>query len=385
MFSNRDLFGLFNNFSLNRMGLGNFLAGLNVRNNRPGSSGQSTNRTSTNNGYQTPSSALQNSTDSTKNTTPTSITRPTDSISPDILTPKTDTEPAIYTKPEVSQDTEDGEETPETTSYERKWVSLVQLSMRFSLSDFESMVSRLAQDAEDGVVDTTVMNDLNIGLSTDLSVDAILQEQTAYENTESLDQTGLSQSTGYTSRQRYAMNMLAQSRQFMASAFYNENSAKAFHQEKTYSDGYLRVTRKMAMRYSQDFSFNYRSLQQYSKQTEALSSTDSMEQYLSATEALVDNEDISSSVIGGFFDMVDSYMDQAEEQLLGKVDEYLSELSSQVGIESEYTDEIKELLVAKVTSFFDKVESAISGVESKYTSTSGQSAELLNMPSDWLV
>ncbi len=392
MYSNREMFGLLNNFSMSRFNFGGFFTRLSDNDDRFGLSSRIRNRLTGSDSYQKPGLTLEKPAEPTINIKPEIVSQPQDSISPDLGNRKNISEPVVYTKPQMANNSSETDETTPAegegngdeavmTSHEREWINLVTLSMKFNLSDFERMVTTLAQDAEDGQLETTTLNNLRIGLSTDLNVKALVNQKVTYDNPEALDQSDLNRSAGYSVGERNAMSMKLQSRQFKAAAFYRDSMSKSFQLDKSYSDGFLRISRKMSMRYTQDFSFNYRSLQKFSQQATGLENSGNTEQYLNTTEALLDNQNVGGELIGDFFNMVDDYMGQAEDQLLGKIDDFFNELSSQVGIESRYTAQTKELLVSSVTSFFDKVEAAVNTVESRYIAPTSEITEQINSSS----
>lgn len=389
---NRELFGLFNTLSLSRFNFGNMFSRFNAKDGKLGLSGNFLDRINGGGKYQKPSLAFKKPTIPTLDINPELIKNPTGWLTPDISSKKAQSKPAVYTRPEVAQNPESGDESqlvPQDnidqtgiTSQERKWVNLVNLNMKFNLADFERIVTRLAQDAQDGALETTTTNKFSMGLHTDLNIIARVDQKITYENPEALDQSNLNKNIGYRVNEKNARQIQLQSRQFKAESFYHESLSKRFQLDKSFSDGYLRISRKMSMRYTQDSSFSFSSLQKYSQQTEALEKTGNAEQYLNTTEALVDNQDVSGALIGEFFGMVDNYMDQAEDKLLNKIDDFFNDLNSQVGIEAKYTDRTKELLVSSVKSFFDKVEMAVNGVESRHiapaTDVQGQVAPAAN-------
>ena len=378
MNANRDLFALFNSFSLRRVNYANFLFNTGKFGNNNNSASPLNDKTSGQNRYLTPLAMDGAASNSTNKISPVSSLFKSPKARPV-------SEPVTYTRPqEISPENNSGtapassnQNQPDVKSYDYRMLNLVQLNMKFSLADFERMVTELAADAEDGQLETTTFNNLSMGLHVDLDVRAMVEERVQYENAEGLDSSSMNRNASFGINEKYARAIQAQSRQFKADMFYRESMSKNFHLNKSYSDGFLRVSRKMAMRYSQDFAFNYSSLQSYNSQAEALASSGNTEQYLNTTETMLDNQNVGGEVLNDFFGMVDDYLGQAEDSLLTKIDDFFNELSSQLGINSEYISETKELLVSSVNRFFNTVNLAVDGVQNKYISDQNIAPEQL--------
>jgi len=247
---------------------------------------------------------------------------------------------------------------------QRSWQNRVNMNLNFNLKEFEHSITRLVEDAEDGEVQTDTLNKISLGLHIDLSVKGKLDEKTS-TNQDSMN-PGQALVAKARSASKQASAVQERARGYKAEMFYRESQRTHFKMSKENSDGFLRVSRKLSMRYTQDLSFNFRSLQSYNTQAEQHAQPGDLQSYLNNAEAMVDNGQVSGDTIGRFFDIVQGYLDQAEDKLIGKINDFFDQLSSQLGIDAASLDQTREQTLATAQAFFDKVDSAFNGVKAKY-------------------
>jgi hypothetical protein len=284
-----------------------------------------------------------------------------------------------YTKPTttpVAQDPSETADTPATANTEstttpattsrQSWYSYVRLDMQFNLSQFEQTVSQLADDAADGEISEQTLSRLRLGLHTELAAKGVTYSETAIDSSDS--QAGVNSMAKADVQTSRALQSMSKAREYQAGMFYKDSLKSKFSEKQVTSDGFLRTSRKLAMRYTQDFTFKFRSLQQFNRQASALGQTGNADQYINTTEALVDNPDVSGGLIGQFFDGVQGYLDNMESDLIDKVNGFFDKMAQQLGIGADQIGSTREMLIGGIESFFNAVDSAVNSVAGKYIS-----------------
>ena len=256
---------------------------------------------------------------------------------------------------------------PETRLVEQKFKNMVKLNLDFNLADFEMAITNLIEKAEEKQVETITLNEIKLGLHVDLKAKAKLEEK--YEVTGESDRSHGLIAARTKTRSKSALGVMVRARAFEANMFYRESLRSSYSMKEKYSDGFIRVSRKLAMHYTQDLSFNFKSLSMFNTQAEELDNTDNLEGYINNTEALVDSPQIPGELIGKFFDVVQGYIEKAEAKTIGKINAFYDSVAEQMGIDPGQLNHTKESLINTVTAFFDEVEQAIDSVQHKYVDT----------------
>ena len=322
---------------------------------------------------------------------PAAETTPTDTIklsntnatAPKTTTLATYTPETVKTAADEAAPTDEGQPADEPQSQNQlvktKSMAKLNLKMAFNLSDFQSLVSAVADDAQDGKLDSISYSNLNLGLHADLDAKAFIKE--TYKVAEGQD--GTVATPNYKEKAMYnnLEASLVKSRGFEAASFYRESLNTNFRIRQTYRDGFLQVARKLSMRYSQDFGLNMRTMNLFNSQAETLDQTGELQSYLGSTEALVDSPQASGDLIGQFFDTVGTYLDGAEDKLIEKINTFFDNLASEMGIDSSLLSGAKESLVSNITDFFDRVDQAIGSVQTSYIPQQPQ-PETIEPPQD---
>ena len=257
----------------------------------------------------------------------------------------------------------------------------VNLSMMFNMAEFDAIVNSFAEDAEDGEIDSVSYSNLNIGLHTELSANARVKE--IYKDEEGSGGSLQYSRSNQRMRSRHFDRAMLRSRGFEADMFYRESMKASSRIRESHRHGFLKVSQKLHMRYRQDFRLNLRALNLFNGQAEALDQADNLGAYLNNTEALVDSPNTSGAMIGSFFDMVQGYLDGAEDQLMDKVNSFFENLASEMGVGSEFLDGAQETMVSNIADFFDRVDSAIELSRNRYLPPTEEPApELPEIPEE---
>jgi hypothetical protein len=303
----------------------------------------------------------------------------TPEISPATYTPEMIVADAAEDDPEAPAESQPNETENDVLLAKIKARAWLNLDMIFNLAEFTQTVAALAEDAEDGEINALTYSDLAIGLHTDLRAKAFIKEDYRVVEGE-----GTPLPTAHSkrwSRFNQLEAILMRNRGFEAAAFYQESLNTSQKLRQTYSQGFLRVARKLSMRYTQDFQLNLRALNLYNDQAQSLDQTGDIGAYLGNVETLADSPDTYGDLIGQFFETVQSYLDGAEDKLIEKIDTFFQNLAAEMGVDTGFLGSARESLVSSVGAFFEKVDQAISSVESRYLS-SPEEPEQVEPPPD---
>jgi hypothetical protein len=271
---------------------------------------------------------------------------------------------AATTTPATTEETPVEEAPAQNQLVKSKSLAKLNLKMAFSMSDFQSLVSAVADDAKDGQIDSASYSNLSLGLHADLDAQAYVKE--TYKLAEGQDGTAQSSNSQEKLKYNNLEASLVKSRGFEASSFYRESLKTNFRIQQNVRGDFMQVARKLSMRYTQDFGMNMKTMSQFNGQAESLDQTGQLQSYLGSTEALIDSPQTSGELIGKFFDTVDSYLNGAEDKLIEKINGFFDNLAAEMGINSEMLSAAKETLVSNISSFFDKVDQAINSVQANY-------------------
>jgi len=272
----------------------------------------------------------------------------------------TESEIASETAPE---DPPADESQVQQTPVEKKWLSLIDLNMRFNLVEFEKTLKGVLQDAEDGEIDEASLTKIALGLHVDLKARARVDE--VYQSAETAD-AQINEIARTKIRARQALRAMVQTRDFEARMFYKESLKSSSTMKRQAVDGFLRVSRKLTMRYSQDFSLRLSSLRLFNSQAQALDQSGDAGAYVNSTENLVDNPQTSGDLIGKFFEAVQGYLDNSKSMISEKIDQFFNNLADELGLDDQLLQGVRDSLLANVNAFFDRVDSAMAAVTDKY-------------------
>jgi hypothetical protein len=270
----------------------------------------------------------------------------------------------------------------QTTSpvVQKQWSNFVNLNMNFNLAQFERTISELANDAADGEIETQTLSKLNIGLHVDLTAMAQSTSKTKIESTDGQSVSNSYSQLNVSKSETRALKAMVKSREYEAKLFYRESLKSRYSEKQVVADGFIRTSRKLAMRYTQDFSFNFKSLQMFNSQAAALTQTGEADQYINTTENMVDNPQVTGDVIGQFFDSVQGYIGNMESALLDKVNEFFDNLAGQMGISSDQLEFTRDTIINGIESFFDKVDQAVTNATGQYLPPPGENPEPAAIP-----
>lgn len=157
-----------------------------------------------------------------------------------------------------------------------------------------------------------------------------------------------------------------QSRHFAVRAFHREATHMMESLKVTEQDGYQRAVNKFAYRFTMDSRLSFAFLERFNVQTGEVAGQmpESLSDYL--TSAGNAAEKATPEIMGAFFDAVDAYLNDAEEQIIQKVNQFFDMAAEQLGFSGELVDFARDQLVETVESFFNRVDNALEGLESHF-------------------
>ena len=280
-------------------------------------------------------------------------------------TPAAESDSESEDAPEASPETapEEDPQAPESL-IEKKWLSLIDLNMKFNLVEFEKTLRGVLQDAEDGEIDEASLTKIAMGLHVDLKAKARVSE--VYQSGDTAD-AQVNEASRTRVKARQALRAMLKTRGFEARMFYRESLKTSSSMHSRTVDGFLRVSRKLSMRYSQDFSLRLNSLNLFNSQAQELDQTGNAASYINSTENLVDTPQTSGDLIGKFFEAVQGYLDNSQSMITEKIDQFFSSLADEMGLDNQLFQSTRDALLSNVSAFFDRVDQAVSTVMDRYS------------------
>ncbi len=131
-------------------------------------------------------------------------------------------------------------------------------------------------------------------------------------------------------------------------------------------NGHQLAINRFAMRYSLDSKFSVANLNRFNLQTKQVAdqSPDAVNQYIDSAGQVAEKG--STDMMATFFDTVDSYLGQAEDRLTENAQAFLDAAAKELGFSDQTISMAKDQLVGSIQNFFDRVDSAISQLQTKY-------------------
>jgi len=241
------------------------------------------------------------------------------------------------------------------------------LKYKLDLSFDLAAISRTVRYLSEG--DVTQVEELSaagFGLSADFALKGHQVTKTNFENTEDSNRMTEHLRGRNFSRSRQAGAFMANSRDFKVQSFYKEASKIKSSFDVVNHHGHSRAVNKLAMRYRMDSSFSFANLDRFNVQTQQVAdqAPESLGNYFGNTDSLANTG--SNELMATFFNAVDGYLDQAEDNLLEKTVAFFEHAATELGFSEPMIAMAKDHLVSTIEGFFDRVDTAINSMESKY-------------------
>jgi hypothetical protein len=239
------------------------------------------------------------------------------------------------------------------------------MNLQFNLAAFV----QAAEQASEG--DTKALDELVVagfGLSADLKfkghqeISTNMTDGTAVQNLHTKSESRSSTTA------RMAALVASGDKAYALSAFYKEAESVRRNMKVSEHNGHRQAVSSFAMRYRLDSTFSFAFLQRLNTQTTAVTeqAPDQVGNYLSTAGGLA--EQSSPQLMATFFDAVDAYLGDAEQQLTAKAEQFFTMATEEMGLSGEMVDIAKSQLLDRIEGFFNRVEAALDQVETKFVS-----------------
>ncbi|MCP4684795.1 MAG: hypothetical protein GY867_05030 [bacterium] len=252
------------------------------------------------------------------------------------------------------------EKQPDGTYYYKRKAELeYKLDLSFNLAAVMQTVERI----EDG--DTAAIDEFAaaaFGLNADFALKGYQKVKTNMtEETDPYKRRSFS-----AARTRSTGRMAAQTKNFALESFYKESSKVRRSLKESVRGDHYRAVNKFSVRYRMDNQFSMAFADRFNVQTQRVA-----DQAPSAVGDYVNSAgDIavggSTELMSTFFDAVDGYLDGAEQGLLDKVTTFFDQAAGELGFSGAQVEMAREHLTGTIESFFDRVETAIDGIETQF-------------------
>jgi len=234
----------------------------------------------------------------------------------------------------------------------------VKLNLEFNPKNVEDFVNRLKQDM-DSSGKTNRSGELKI-IDADLKVNA--EEKTSTKVSEG---NGNARDISVSYRRRSYQRISYRNRNVEVAM--RERERVEARLDVRHRNGYRTVSKNLVQRYNQDVTVKFSSLGKFNRQVTRMSkeNPEAAQKYMDTTNKLVTSEKVKGETINNFFDTVESLMNQAEKNLLNKIDTYFSNAEENFSFDKEQLAEAKKQMYKQVMDFFDKVDHVLKNQEKK--------------------
>ncbi|HUV29592.1 MAG TPA: hypothetical protein VMY05_00685 [Acidobacteriota bacterium] len=253
-------------------------------------------------------------------------------------------------------------EEPEAIYYYRRQARLdYKLDLRFDLNAVVQTARQLANE-ETPMLDQFAA--AGFGLSTDFAVSG-KQTVDSYDSTrEAGGNTHARESVSAKSKQ--AGSLQVRDRDFALQSFYRE-AVKVRRSIDVKEHGHhQRTVNKFALRFHVDNRFSFAFADRFHAQTRRVAAQcpDHMGSYLDTAGGVALQG--TSEMMATFFDTVDGYLSETEENLLRSIVASFDAAAEELGFAGAHVDLVREQLTESIETFFDRVGSVLDAVESRF-------------------
>ena len=248
-----------------------------------------------------------------------------------------------------------------TYSYSRNASLEFNLALRFDLGALSKTVSQIA-DGQTVSIDQFAA--AGFGLTADFDA----------HGSQTVETSGASPTNVSPARSRSMMRVGAREsglfqyndRHLALQAFFRQSQDVKRSLSTDVRNGYSRAVNKFALRFHMDSNFSLGFAQRFNSQTQTVAA-----QQPDAANAYVNNagnlaQTGTSEMMGLFFDAVDSYLNNAEQNLLQSAGQAFDTAASELGFTGDVVTQSKSGITNSIESFFGKVETAVAAMRSRF-------------------
>ena len=280
---------------------------------------------------------------------------------------KTDTTPAAQPTdeyiPSKDKNTDSDSAPNDATYYFKRMAKLdYKLDMRFDLRAILSTARSIA-DGEVAQVDEFAA--AGFGFQADFNIKGM--EITQTNRVDSADSDTLSRNKSIVKfRNRQASQFTAQSRNFAVESFRQVATRMRSSHTVLNNGTYQQAINRFSARFRMDGNFSFANLQRFHVQTKRVAEeiSDAAQKYVDTAGKVAQSG--TTEMMATFFDAVDAYLDKAEDTLLEKVVGFFDQAAQELGFSGTMVDAAREQLTGTIERFFDRVDIAMSQIESQF-------------------
>ena len=285
----------------------------------------------------------------------------------DLWVPAVATPIAGYARPaELTPSTPDAAVTPDTApsesvvTYQREAQLDYQLDLRFDLA---ALTRTAASLSEGGAASVEELAAAGFGLSVGFDLSGRQVQQIAAEDS-AVDVSSVKQRTGDWSRQTAAFAV--QGREFGLQAASRQALKIRRKLDVNVHGNHQRAVNRFSLRYRLDNRLSVSQFERFNVQTEQMAHAmpDDVGRYLDTAGELA--TDGSTAMLTGFFDAVDAYLNQTEQDLQRNVGDFLSSAAVELGFSEEVTAMVENHLASSIDGFFDRVDNALAVLRTEF-------------------
>ena len=234
----------------------------------------------------------------------------------------------------------------------------VKLNLEFNAKNVEDFVNKLKQDLSSPQKPET-SGELKI-INADLKVDA-------EETIKTKVSTGKGRARNISVRYRKRSYSRISYRRRNVEVAMRERERVEARLDVRHRNGYREVQKNLVQLYSQDITVKFSSVGKFNRQVTRMSkeNPEAAQKYMDTTNKLVTNEKVKGETINSFFDTVEGFLNQAEKNLLKKIDTYFGNVEENFSFDKEQLAEAKKQMYKQVMNFFDKVDHVLENQEKK--------------------
>jgi len=247
------------------------------------------------------------------------------------------------------------------------------LDLRFDLAAISQTVRYLAGGDTTGVEQ---MEAAGFGLSADFALKGFQITQSQFPEGDDPTNRNL-QTHGLTrTASRQAGLFQANSRDFALQSFFRESTKQQQSYNVMVRNGHQRAVNRFAFRFKFDSQFSFSHLQRFNVQTNNMANQmpESLGKYLNAAGEVAQSG--SNNMMATFFDAVDAYLNQAEDQLLGKTVAAFEQAADELGFSGSMVEMAKNHLTGSIESFFNRVDAALGEMRTQFVPEAPTSPEI---------
>lgn len=252
------------------------------------------------------------------------------------------------------------ERKPDGTYYYQRRAQLdYQLNLRFDLGAVTSTVERLA-DGESKALEESAAAGFGFQAGFDLKGSQVVKTN--------MDEIGHSnhQKALSVGHFRNAGTLAYQDRSFALQSFYKEAAKVRRSLDESVQGNHRRTVNRIALRFRLDNRFSVAFANRFNVQTGQVADRfpQAVAGYVgSAGEVAAKG---STDLMATFFDAVDGYLQETEQNLLDRVSQFFEQAAAELGFSEALVEQAQEHLVGTIESFFDRVDQAVQNLETRF-------------------